>query len=137
MRDLRDLDQFRASEFDRFHGLDPTASDRRFGGAFRIKVRTSKRPLLVIASSGDLPGGAPWDHVSVSLPTRCPTWEEMEHVKRRFFFPHETAMQLHVAEGEHISNHPFCLHIWRPIGVEIPLPPAILVGVKALGELAA
>jgi hypothetical protein len=47
----------------------------------------------------------------------------MEQVKRIFFLPNEIAMQLHVAESNHISIHPNCLHIWRPHGVEIPLPP--------------
>ena len=69
-----------------------------------------------------------WDHVSVSLPDRCPTWEEMERVKRYFFHSSEVAMQLHVGEANHISLHNFCLHIWRPQNATIPLPPPILVG---------
>jgi hypothetical protein len=69
-----------------------------------------------------------WDHVSASCPHRCPTWEEMEFVKRQFFFPEECAMQLHVPEAEHINCHPFCLHIWRPHGTKIPRPPAWMVG---------
>jgi hypothetical protein len=55
-----------------------------------------------------------WDHVSVSLPNRCPTWEEMEKVKRAFFKETEYAMQLHVPPSEHRNYHPYCLHIWRP-----------------------
>lgn len=137
MIDLRQLDRLRDRRFDLLHGCDPDGEDRRYGGAFRIQVKTSKRPLLVIASAGDLPGGAPWDHVSVSLPGRCPTWAEMEHVKRLFFHPDETAMQLHIPEAEHISNHPYCLHIWRPTDCALPVPPSILVGLKALGEIAA
>lgn len=137
MIDLRTLDKYRDRRFDYMHGCDPEADDRQWGGAFRIPVKGSKRPLLVIASSGALPGGAPWDHVSASLPGRCPTWGEMDHIKRLFFAPDEIAYQLHVAENEHISNHPYCLHIWRPTTQEIPLPPAILVGIAALGELAA
>lgn len=65
--------------------------------------------LRVIVSAG---GG--WDHVSVSLPTRCPTWEEMSYVKKLFFHPDETVMQLHVPEQQHINCHPHCLHLWRP-----------------------
>ena len=26
--------------------------------------------------------------------------------------------------------HPYCLHMWKPIGVEIPTPPSILVGIR-------
>jgi hypothetical protein len=52
----------------------------------------------------------------------------MEWVKRCFFYPHETCIQLHVPEAEHINKHPYCLHIWRPqVGV-IPRPPNFLVG---------
>lgn len=86
------------------------------GGAFKL------RGLMVIASWG---GG--WDHVSVSRPDRCPTWEEMERVKRAFFRPEECAMQLHVPPADHINAHPFCLHLWRPHDVLIPLPPKWMV----------
>lgn len=52
--------------------------------------------LLVIASSGD--PAVPWEHVSVSVSgaRRCPTWEEMDAVKRLFWADDETVMQLHV-----------------------------------------
>lgn len=79
--------------------------------------------LRIIATSG-----SGWEHVSVSLGTRCPTWDEMELVKRMFFEDHETAMQLHVPPAEHVNCHPFCLHLWRPLGIDIPRPPSILVG---------
>jgi hypothetical protein len=92
------------------------ASSASEGGGFLF------RGLLVIASWG---GG--WDHVSVSRKDRCPTWEEMERVKRAFFRPDEVAMQLHVTPDNHISVHPFCLHIWRPQEVAIPLPPKWMV----------
>jgi hypothetical protein len=84
--------------------------------------------LQVIASDGrdwadcGLPGG-PWEHVSVSLPTRCPTWAEMDWVKRLFWEDDEVVLQLHVPRRDHISIHNFCLHLWRPVGVELPLPP--------------
>lgn len=79
--------------------------------------------LRVIAASG-----LGWDHVSVSLPDRCPTWDEMELVKRLFFRDDETAMQLHVPPADHVNVHPYCLHLWRPLGAQIPRPPSIMVG---------
>ena len=88
------------------------------GGAFRLKRHGTL--LTIIASWEDASG---WDHVSVSLPHRCPTWDEMDAVKRRFFWPHEVVMQLHPAEADHLSLHPYCLHLWRPHRVAIPLPP--------------
>lgn len=69
-----------------------------------------------------------WDHVSVSLETRCPTWNEMEFVKRSFFHVFEVAFQLHVPEDEHVNHMPYCLHLWRPQRVFIPRPPNRLVG---------
>jgi len=90
------------------------------GGAFVLK-RGSTR-IKVVASWG---GG--WDHVSVSLNTRCPTWDEMCWVKRKFFADDETVIQYHPAESDYINCHPFCLHMWRPQLAEIPLPPKIFV----------
>ena len=78
--------------------------------------------LAIIASWAD-----GWDHVSVSRKDRCPTWEEMETVKRLFFAEDETAMQLHVPPTDHINVHPYCLHMWRPHGGHIPLPPKGMV----------
>lgn len=86
------------------------------GGAFELPHKG--RTLRIIASFGD-----GWDHVSVSLEDRCPTWEEMEFVKRTFFRNTETAMQLHVPPTDHINIHPCVLHLWRPQRVKIPKPP--------------
>lgn len=97
-------------------------------GAFRIKC--GEVVLFVIASDG---GG--WDHVSVSRPDRCPTWEEMAHVKALFFSEEEAAMQLHPPASEYVNNHPHCLHLWRPQAVEIPRPPEWMVGIKKAGEM--
>ena len=82
--------------------------------------------LRILVSPGEK-GKYAWEHVSVSLENRCPTWDEMDRVKRMFWLPEETVIQLHVPEREHINVHPFTLHLWRPIGVEIPLPPPIMV----------
>jgi hypothetical protein len=92
-------------------------------GAFWIRSLKLERPLLVIASDG-----LGWEHVSVSLPERTPTWEEMAFVKALFWDPEDAVMELHPPRSQYINNHPHCLHLWRPIGVEIPLPPAETVG---------
>jgi len=83
--------------------------------------------LLKVLATAD--GG--WDHVSVSRPTRCPNWPEMEQVKRMFFRDDEVAMQLHVPVADHINHHPYCLHLWRPHWDSIPRPPASMVGPSA------
>lgn len=85
--------------------------------------------LNCIASDG---GG--WDHVSVSVEGRCPTWAEMSHVYSLFALPHESWMQLHVPASEHVNFHNFCLHLWRPQRRGIQLPPSIMVGPKAVAR---
>ena len=95
-------------------------------GAFRIPSIRTGATLMVIASSSE-----GWDHVSVSLPNRCPNWIEMDFIKRTFFKEEENAMQLHVPPEDHISCHPYCLHLWRPHDAEIPRPPGWMVGPKS------
>lgn len=95
----------------------------RGNGVFEVPSKTDRRTLQVIAS--DLDG---WDHVSVSRKKRIPNWIEMEQIKLLFFADDETAMQLHVPPTDHINHHPYCLHLWRPQAVEIPRPPADMVG---------
>lgn len=91
-------------------------------GIYSVPCRSSSVPLRVIASDG-----LGWDHVSVSLPTRTPTWEEMEFVRKLFFRDDEVVLQFGVPESAHINVHNFCLHWWRPQGVDIQLPPREMV----------
>lgn len=85
------------------------------------------RELKVIASDGDENIGVAWEHVSVSLPSRCPNWPEMCYVKSLFWDEEETVMQLHPPKSRWINTHNFCLHMWKPLTKEIPLPPEIAV----------
>jgi len=78
--------------------------------------------ILVVASNGK-----GWDHVSVSLAYRTPLYEEMKGIKRIFFRDDEWAMELHAPVKDHISVHPYCLHMWRPQGADIPTPPEEMV----------
>lgn len=85
-------------------------------------MKLGNTELRIIAARG---GG--WDHVSVSTVDRCPTWEEMEYVKRKLFMPDEVAWQYHMNEGDHISVHPWTLHIWRKHGFKMRMPPKSMV----------
>lgn len=78
--------------------------------------------LRIIASVG---GG--WDHVSVSLPDRCPTWDEMCKVKRLFFKEDECVVQFHPAESDYININQHVLHLWRLQTATIPMPPKEMV----------
>jgi hypothetical protein len=92
--------------------------------------------LFVIASNG-----FGWEHVSISIRdyrskkaikpvARTPNWSEMCFIKQLFWHDDESVMQLHPPKSEWINNHNYCLHLWKPIGIEIPLPPSIMVGIK-------
>ena len=81
--------------------------------------------LVAIASDG-----LGWDHVSVSTKGRTPTWEEMCFVKDLFFDEEESVFQIHPKRSEYVNFHKYCLHLWRPQNVDIPLPSSILVGPK-------
>lgn len=93
-------------------------------GAFRVPmVKGGNITVNVIASDE---GG--WEHVSVSLSNRCPTWEEMCRIKALFWDVEDCVVQYHPPVTEYVNNHPYCLHLWRPVGVEIPAPPRWMVG---------
>jgi hypothetical protein len=120
VKDLRQFNKYRMKDkaFDPYGRNDPAVA--KVSGAFGFKLTPDGPGFAVVASNGD-----GWDHVSVSLAHRCPTWDEMDEIKRMFFRPDEVAMQLHLPVADHINCHPYTLHIWRPHGTKraIPLPP--------------
>lgn len=93
-------------------------------GLFKIRLKKVNDPFIIIASDG-----AGWEHVSVSLPNRCPTWEEMVYIKNQFWARDDCVIQFHPPESEYINNHPYCLHLWRQIGATIAMPDKSLVGI--------
>jgi hypothetical protein len=106
-------------------------------GAFRFPSVVSGRELWCIASDGaqwKAAGltGPPWEHVSVHVfngrRTYTPTWIEMCQVKDLFWDAEDLVIQFHPRASEYVNNHPNVLHLWRPIGVEIPTPPPATVG---------
>src|SRR5262245_57599201 len=108
-------------------------------GAF-IFPRKSSDDLRVIVSDGtdwQACGLKPpaWEHVSVSLAKRCPTYDELMWVKALWWRDDELVVQLHVPKSQHINHHPFCLHLWRPIGIELPLPPSECVAPKGVSNV--
>ena len=97
-------------------------------GAFQIPCAATGTVLRVVVSNGAgwHASGLPepvWEHVSVSLPARCPTWNEMDFIKRLFWRDDETVIQLHVPREQHVNVHQNCLHLWRPLGAEVLVPP--------------
>lgn len=100
-------------------------SDDSYGnnGAFTVPFKGFD--FRVVASDGE-----GWEHVSVSLPNRCPSWEEMCHIKDLFWNEDDCVVQYHPPRADYVNNHNFCLHLWKPIGKNIETPPSILVGIK-------
>jgi hypothetical protein len=122
MRDLNELDAFRIKTPDILRRFGSYGDDS--AGVFMIPYPLVGDRLKCLAASGN-----GWDHLSVSLERsqRTPTWAEMEYAKRTFFKDNEVAIQLHVAVDDHISIHPYVLHLWRPLDYEITLPPKVFV----------
>jgi hypothetical protein len=118
MRNLNLLSTFRVT----FPGLEQYGNDTG-NGVFLVPLPANNGVLRVIASNGE-----GWEHISVSLPNRCPIWMEMEYLKRLFFEPHETVIQIHPPTAEYVNYQPHTLHLWRPTGAAIALPPSELVG---------
>ena len=71
--------------------------------------------------------GMNWEHLSVSMPRKCPSWEQMCRMKDIFWDEDEVCVEYHPRRKDYVNMHSYCLHIWKPIGVEIPTPPKILV----------
>ena len=103
-------------------------------GAFLVTLKNGTR-LKVIVSDGADPDGPPWEHVSVSRTDRCPLWSEMCEIKDMFWDDDDCVVQYHPPRADWISNHTYCLHMWRPVGIELPRPPSIMVGIAELGTL--
>lgn len=99
-------------------------------GAFEV-MGPCGRKLTIMAHDG-LDRYSPsygWEHVSISITGRHPpNWTEMSWVKDQFWQDDETVLQFHPKKSEHVNCHPRCLHLWRNVGLDHPLPPSILVG---------
>lgn len=100
-----------------------------FGAFYLTHVRTA---IIVIASDGS--DDVPWEHVSARARDhkgeRVPTWEEMYWLKSLFWDDEECVVQYHPPKSDYVNNHPHVLHLWKPIGIEMPRPPSIAVGLK-------
>lgn len=114
---------FQVPEIFRFAG--PKGSNN---GAFKFKKDGVQ--YRIVASDGGF-DGQEWEHVSVTLDRkRCPDWEEMCMIKDLFWDKEDCVVQFHPPESEYISNHKYCLHLWRPVNQTIPMPPKNYVGLS-------
>ena len=58
----------------------------------------------------------------------------MNFAKGLFWEPDEVVIQYHPARSDYVNFHQYCLHMWKPQGVELPTPPAILVGPQGTAD---
>lgn len=108
-------------------------SEKMFGNNGLFFLRDSHENIyLCIASDQGFPGQPAWEHVSVTLRNqeRTPTWEEMCFIKSVFWNENDTVLQYHPAKSEYVDYSPWCLHLWRPIGIDFPKPDSRMIGPK-------
>jgi len=115
---MRTVQQIRERAGEKFRFLDAGADG--FAAEWRV---FGTQPMTLIVSWGEN-----WEHASASFAHRTPTWGEMCDVKNLCWQEEEAVMQLHPPEDQWVNCHPYCLHLWRPKGQAIPLPPPALVG---------
>ena len=121
MRNLTHLEQYRLREKEKqIYGC--RGDD--YNGMFKVFVKG--KSFVAIASNR-----CGWEHVSISPATDrkngTPTWSEMCAIKDMFFEKEETVLQYHPAESEYVDLCTNCLHLWRPIGQDVPKPPLYMV----------
>jgi hypothetical protein len=98
------------------NGEFASTSHYGFNGAFLINYHFNE--FFVICSDQD-----GWDHVSISLKDRCPTWDEMSYFKDLFFDQEETVVQYHPPSSKYVNHCKTCLHLWRKQNHKYELPP--------------
>lgn len=120
---------FHVPEQHRIHAGE-LGSDARYGnyGAFLLPRTRRSRRLAIIASEG-----LGWEHVSVHATDGAghqwtPSWDEMCHAKNVFWDGEDVVIQYHPRQSEYRNLHVNTLHLWRPVGIDVPTPPPMLVG---------
>ncbi len=102
----------------------PVLGDSSPGANWGYFELTFNGERLRIVSSGT---GSEWEHVSVSTPSKCPSWVAMQHVKELFWDDEETVVQFHPKKSAYVNFHPHVLHLWKLSGHSAQLPPMHLI----------
>lgn len=109
------------------HCVAQLCSDASMGnkGAFDIPFDKDIKAFVIAAE------GEGWEHVSVHMIKHgkpcTPSWSDMCRIKNLFWSAEDCVVQYHPPKSDYVNTYKHCLHLWRPIGVEIPLPPIALV----------
>ena len=109
------------------HGRAKSSPSHGNNGCFIVihKAGRHSRFLNVVASDG-----AGWEHVSVSMPDKCPTWDQMCFIKNMFWSEDDAVIQIHPPSKKYVNHHPYCLHLWRRFNTNdfFDMPEPIFVG---------
>ena len=122
MKDLRQLNRYR--DIEKQKQLLPDGFRKSLIGIFEIPLNSNETAMVVADNGVSSPE---WEHVSVSTPTRCLTWEEMCMIKDLFFDDDEAVIQIHPAKKNYVNLDEFCLHLWKPKNQKLPLPQSYIV----------
>lgn len=78
--------------------------------------------MTVLRSLSTMKNGEKWIHVSVALPGRLPSWEELTKIKNEFLGRGVNALQVLASDDTHANLHFFCLHCWLPLQERSAIP---------------
>ena len=123
-RELLMYSTMRAEKYRKHHpmGLNHKPGDDY--GWFELKLKG----VTIRCQSNSSMDGYDFEHVSVSSPWRCPTWDEMCFVKDLFWDEDDCVVQYHPKKSEYVNMAKHCLHLWRWAKGEFPVPMKIEVG---------
>ena len=58
-----------------------------------------------------------------------PTWNMMSFIKDIFWDDTQYVVQYHPSKINYVNNHKGCLHLFRPVGKILPIPPIEMIGI--------
>lgn len=77
--------------------------------------RHSLTSMTVLRSLSTTKHGEQFIHVSVALPNRLPSWDDLGKIKNEFLGHGVNALQVLASDDTHVNLHFFCLHLWLPL----------------------
>lgn len=95
-------------------------------GWFEVPTSASGPKIMIQVSPGY--EKFEFEHASVSLAHRVPTWDEMCKVKDLFWDEEDMVVQYHPPKSEYVNLSKTCLHLWRWTKGEFPKPGRYEVG---------
>lgn len=121
---------FSTAKAEKYRSPHPAGLAQKFGdefGWFEMPSKAGGPKLRMQVSPAYLE--YEFEHVSVSLAHRCPTWEEMCKVKDLFWDAEDVVVQFHPAKSDYVNLAKTCLHLWRWTKGIFPQPNKIEVGI--------